>query len=475
MGLHIKGWASLLTVGLLVQGCSGAGVDHVSDLPADNGPPAAGGPNPGGPITGTPPPVAGPPSTSPPPAPNPVPPVEEPPETGTPNPNPPDGPTACSHDHGVLTLRHEIAKSSSNTQSAWDGCEQLGHVLVIPRGSVWKVSLAGLPEGTRVEAFTAHYLRWALDGRGSEPASFAAEVADDSGIVELELEGQFGGEHALVVSPPTSDLTGSYVVSSSCVSNCDNYTTRYPVILLHGLLGTDRYIGLVDYWWDIIPKMRATGTEVFNPVSNMVDVSSDRAAQQWANIENYLELVGARKVNLIGHSQGGLDARYIASPGGLKKGEQVASVTTMATPHRGVPIPLLDWLSQAIDFIFDFQNFSPSAAVGFNDVVVDHLPTEYYSWSFRTCVDIDVACIAASGGELVGLELAVPHLIVQLAGGENDGLVTVESAKWGTHLGTLWADHLDQIGHFFRLSSVGPYKHRDHLMGEIVRLMNADH
>src|SRR5207237_9941038 len=39
------------------------------------------------------------------------------------------------------------------------------------------------------------------------------------------------------------------------------------------------------------------------------------------------------KVNLIGHSMGGLDSRYAVSNLGL--GDKVASVTTIGTPHRG--------------------------------------------------------------------------------------------------------------------------------------------
>jgi hypothetical protein len=41
----------------------------------------------------------------------------------------------------------------------------------------------------------------------------------------------------------------------------------------------------------------------------------------------------------------------------------------------------------------------------------------------------------------------VPHLIIKGQEGPNDGLVSVESAKWGEYKGTLDADHYDVVGY----------------------------
>ena len=46
-------------------------------------------------------------------------------------------------------------------------------------------------------------------------------------------------------------------------------------------------------------------------------------------------LPAGERVYIIAHSGGGLDARFLASPGGLGMGERVASITTISTPHRG--------------------------------------------------------------------------------------------------------------------------------------------
>ena len=47
-------------------------------------------------------------------------------------------------------------------------------------------------------------------------------------------------------------------------------------------------------------------------------------------------------VNLVAHSMGGLDARYLITH--LNMAEQVRSLTTVSTPHRGTY--LVDWFFQ---------------------------------------------------------------------------------------------------------------------------------
>ena len=52
-----------------------------------------------------------------------------------------------------------------------------------------------------------------------------------------------------------------------------------------------------------------------------------------SRIDAILSETGAPKVNLIAHSKGGLEARMAASS--LGYGTRIASITTVATPHRG--------------------------------------------------------------------------------------------------------------------------------------------
>ena len=83
--------------------------------------------------------------------------------------------------------------------------------------------------------------------------------------------------------------------------------------------------------------------------------------EAWGTIENNAEIIQKKineileenhcgKVNIIAHSKGGLDARYLIS--GLHMEDKVASLTTISTPHRGSE--LLNLLNRLPDGIYCF-------------------------------------------------------------------------------------------------------------------------
>ena len=61
------------------------------------------------------------------------------------------------------------------------------------------------------------------------------------------------------------------------------------------------------------------------------------------------------------------------------------------------------------------------------------------------------------------------HSYIEGVEGDNDGLVSVESAKWGEFLGVLPADHIDQVGHRFDLSNQ-PFEAAEFYLSEAQRL-----
>jgi triacylglycerol esterase/lipase EstA (alpha/beta hydrolase family) len=60
---------------------------------------------------------------------------------------------------------------------------------------------------------------------------------------------------------------------------------------------------------------------------------ADRSTTLSRSIDQILRETGAKKVNLVAHSLGGKDARYLVSA--LGYGDRVASISTIGTPHRG--------------------------------------------------------------------------------------------------------------------------------------------
>lgn len=106
--------------------------------------------------------------------------------------------------------------------------------------------------------------------------------------------------------------------------------TRYPLVLVPGLLGFISLLGF-HYWFGIVAALRRGGAEVIPVLVSPIHSSEVRGEQLLLRIEQILRETGAERVNLIGHSQGALTARYAAS----LRPQWVASVTSVAGPNHG--------------------------------------------------------------------------------------------------------------------------------------------
>ncbi|WP_434704801.1 triacylglycerol lipase [Pseudomonas sp. Z1-12] len=106
--------------------------------------------------------------------------------------------------------------------------------------------------------------------------------------------------------------------------------TRYPLVLVPGMLGFIRLV-LYPYWYGIVSALRRGGAVVVAVKVSPLHSSEVRGEQLLAVIDDILRQTGAQKVNLIGHSQGSLTARYAAA----KRPDLVASVTSVAGPNHG--------------------------------------------------------------------------------------------------------------------------------------------
>jgi triacylglycerol lipase len=111
----------------------------------------------------------------------------------------------------------------------------------------------------------------------------------------------------------------------------------YPIVLAHGFFGFEKFAGLdaITYFYEVKDELAKNGeTVVYTPAVDPFNDSTYRGAELQAAIEKILADTGYEKVNIIGHSQGGLDARVVAHD----RPDLVASVTTIATPHQGTPL-----------------------------------------------------------------------------------------------------------------------------------------
>ncbi|KAH7148923.1 Alpha/Beta hydrolase protein [Dactylonectria macrodidyma] len=235
----------------------------------------------------------------------------------------------------------------------------------------------------------------------------------------------------------------------------DSYETpKYPIVLAHGLLGfaefqLSSYLPTVHYWHGIKEALTAQGATVITPRVPPSSSIADRAAalhEALAACEPKPEAV-----NIIAHSMGGLDARYMLahiSPAPIP----VASLVTIATPHRG---------SAFADYLLEEGGEAPIhlprlygaiERAGFGTAAFAQLTQRYMQDEFNPATqDSPDVRYFSYGAAFVGTPpllspFRYPHSILTAAEGPNDGLVSVESSRWGTYKGTLLdVSHLDLI------------------------------
>ncbi|KAJ2270013.1 hypothetical protein EV176_004425 [Coemansia sp. RSA 451] len=118
---------------------------------------------------------------------------------------------------------------------------------------------------------------------------------------------------------------------------------RNPVVLCHGLYGFDVRgpeklpMLQIHYWRGIREALESIGSKVVIAKVPGTGGIRERAQQLDSLLASRLE---SEKVNIVGHSMGGLDARYLITHISPKR-YSVGSLTTVCTPHRGSPF--MDW------------------------------------------------------------------------------------------------------------------------------------
>lgn len=128
---------------------------------------------------------------------------------------------------------------------------------------------------------------------------------------------------ALVAAPAANAAT------SAAASAATTAKTKYPIVLVHGFMGFKDILG-VDYFYQVPDDLRRNGATVYVAAVSQVNSSELRGEQLLQQMRQWAARDGVQKFNLIGHSQGGPTARYVA---GVAP-ELVASITTVASPAR---------------------------------------------------------------------------------------------------------------------------------------------
>lgn len=231
---------------------------------------------------------------------------------------------------------------------------------------------------------------------------------------------------------------------------------KHPIILAHGLLGFDqirpagRLLPGVEYWYGITQALAAKGVEVVTAVVPPSGSIEARAAKLAEAIE---AKANGKAVNIIAHSMGGLDSRYMISrlhPPNVK----VLSLTTIATPHRGSAFA--DYLFHQIGIANVPKIYKVLDFFGIETGAFGQLTRDYMSQSFNPRTpDVDGVQYYSYGAAFEPHLTSVfkkSHDVIEKVEGANDGMVSVGSSRWGEYKGTLnHVSHLDLINWTNRL------------------------
>ncbi len=332
-------------------------------------------------------------------------------------------------------------------------------------------------------------------GQGEPPADEPEPVAIEPGMSKLDVaELTAAGAAAWsedICALSTDDAGNNWYQDDECDWYCPRPDpaceagpigpdpaggpAKYPLVLVHGFMDKGgAFVGLE-------PALRADGHVVelvsLPPVAPIA-VRAERLAQQ---VDAILVMHGAAKVNLIAHSMGGLDSRYLVHQ--LGYADRVASITTIGTPHRGSAVAdavlgwtdannaWVEWLTDKLvavvedqfdgsddeDLVGALEDLSTEGTADFNAKTPDAAEVFYQSWAgvsspiarWQSGVEGECGDIWAHtpyflgfGNDRMGAMLVPLSYVV---GGTNDGVVSIHSASWGRMRGCVPADHLDQV------------------------------
>jgi triacylglycerol lipase len=248
--------------------------------------------------------------------------------------------------------------------------------------------------------------------------------------------------------------------------------TKYPLVLVHGFIGFDNILGVVNYFYQIPGALRDEGATVYIAQVNPSQTTEYRGEELNRQLDAWKAKDRVAKFNLIGHSHGGPTVRYSAATR-----TDIASVSTMSGTHYGSLVAdkilagttpdggfdqaatgglkLIGWLTGAKDY----QNADLKIALkALTAQDAERFNTQYPAG--RTAEKENGQYFYSyAGNKLKTNSYDVSDPLLAYTGAyygteANDGLVSPREAKWGKQIAMNLAwNHLDEINQV--LGSIG--------------------
>ncbi|MEI4272386.1 alpha/beta fold hydrolase [Klenkia sp. LSe6-5] len=179
----------------------------------------------------------------------------------------------------------------------------------------------------------------------------------------------------------------------------DPLAARVPVVLVHGMVDNRSVFTVMSR---ALRRRGFTSVSTWNYSPLVQDVRL-AAAQLEQHLARLCEETGHDRVHVVGHSMGGLVARYLLQ---CRRTDRIASLTTLGTPHGGTawahagPTPLIRQLRPGSEFMAEL-----AAPAGALDVPVTAV------WS-----DLDQLVIPVARGRCDHPDLRARNVLVRGVG-----------------------------------------------------------
>jgi triacylglycerol lipase len=215
---------------------------------------------------------------------------------------------------------------------------------------------------------------------------------------------------------------------------------QYPIVLVHGIVAHDRE-GLIHFWGRIPKTLEAHGVKVFFGNTDAWGSIVSNAEILKTTIDRILQETGSEKVNIIAHSKGGVDSRYLIWK--YDYGDKVASLTTISTPHHGTEIADVLYGKEIVHTPIAKKAFAIFGEL-YGDKKPDLLSVGYELTTakmkeFNEMVGMDSRVYYQSlyttmKSSMDDLMFFNSYQYVKSIAGNNDGIVSEHSAQWGENV-----------------------------------------